>query len=106
MKLILSPIRMDQRLSAEVAGDVLTLNGSALDFTTLPLGAILPRAAVDNPWIAGDIWRDARGMLHVPLVLPHGADAAQDTLFPSDLTLGDGPVPLPAFSPEDAHAED
>lgn len=97
MKLIFSPCRMDQMLTASVAGSVLTLNGEALDFGPLPPGATLPREAVDSPWIAGDVSRDDAGLLIVPLVLPHGQVAPPETLFPEPLTVVSGPVPLPPY---------
>lgn len=97
MRLTLSPVRMDETLEAIVAGDVLTLNGEALDFGPLPAGATLPCAAIENPWIAGDVTRDAAGVLTVPLILPHGANAPHDTLFPEPIEAGDGPVDLPTY---------
>jgi hypothetical protein len=96
MILTLSPVRMDETLTASVAGDVLTLNGTELDFGPLANGATLPRAAVDNPWIAGDVSRAMDGVLTVPLTLPHGADAPEATRFPDPLTVTSGAVPLPA----------
>ena len=102
MILTLSPVRMDDTLTASVNGDVLTLNGDALDFGPLPNGATLPREAVDNPWIAGDVSRDMAGVLTVPLILPHGGDAPEGTRFPAPIDAGDGLVPLPPYNaPED-----
>jgi hypothetical protein len=107
MKLTFSPVRMDATLTASVAGDVLTLNGGALDFGPLPLGATLPRAAIPCDWIAGDVTRDDDGGLTVPLVLPHGAGAPPETLFPAPIDAGDGDVTLPPHTaPEDAADED
>lgn len=100
MKLIFSPVRMDQILTASVAGDVLTLNGAELDFGPMPRGAILPRTAIDSPWIAGDVMRDREGILTVPLILPHGANAPHQTLFPQSIEANDGPVPLPDYEVE------
>ena len=46
-------------------------------------------------WIAGDVTRQG-GVLNIPVILPHGAGAAQSVLFPAPLVLsGDGPVALP-----------
>ena len=97
MKLSFSPVRMDTPLTASVEGDVLTLNGAVLDFTPLPAGAVLPRAAIDSPWIAGDVTRDAAGVLTVPLILPHGANAPHETLFPAEMTVAEGAVGLPVY---------
>ena len=103
MKLTFSPVRMDATLTASVDGDVLTLNGEALDFGPLPKGATLPRAAIPCDWIAGDVTRDDDGNLTVPLILPHGGDAPMETLFPAPIDAGDGDVELPPHTaPEDA----
>lgn len=99
MKLTFSPIRMDDKLKATVCGDVLVLNEDSLDFGPIPPGATLPRTAIDCRWIAGDVSRDEVGVLTVPLILPHGADAPDETLFPLAIeTEADGPVPIPAAS--------
>lgn len=102
MRLILSPVRMDAALAATVAGDVLTLNGVALDFSPLPAGATLPRGAIACDWIAGDVTRDSAGVLSVPVILPHGGRAGPETLFPDVLVAADGPVLLPAYEVADA----
>ncbi len=108
MKLTFSPVRMDVPLTASVLGDVLTLNGEALDFEPLMKGATLPRVAIDCDWISGDVWRDESGQLCVPLVLPHGAAAPESTLFPEPLTVNtDGPIALPLYAILEAeHVED
>lgn len=92
MKLIFSPVRMYETLAASVSGDVLVLNGAALDFGPLPPGSTLPREAIDTLWIAGDVTRDQDGLLTVPIVLPHGADAPEAILFPQPLEISDGPA--------------
>jgi hypothetical protein len=97
MNLTFSPIRMDTPLTASVDGDVLTLNGEALDFGPLPKGATLPRAAIPCDWIAGDVTRDEAGALTVPLILPHGANAPPETLFPEPMTVKAGAVALPPY---------
>jgi len=103
MNITLSPVRHDTPLTLHRAGDVLTINGAVYDLTALPDGALLPRAAVDCPWLVSDIER-IDGTLHLTLILPHGPNAPQDTRFPQPITLtGDGPVALP---PYDTPAED
>lgn len=96
MKLNFSPIRSGGRLTASVSGDV-TLNGEALDFGALSKGAILPRDAIENPWIGGDVLRAADGTLHVVLFLPHGANAPQKTRFPKGISVKKGRVSLPPY---------
>ncbi len=100
MILSFSPVRMDTPLTASVSGDVLTLNDVPLDFGPLPAGATLPREAIDNPWIAGDVTRAVDGTLTVPLILPHGPDAPDESRFPPTTTVVDGYVPLPAYDSE------
>lgn len=98
MKITFTPMRLDTTLSLSRTGDVLTLNGTAFDFGPLPEGATLPRDAIKCGWIAGDVRRED-GLLIVPLILPHGADAPDATRFPEPLTLtSDGSVVLPAYN--------
>lgn len=95
MLITFTPMRRDDRLSLHCAGDVLTLNGESYDFSPLPEGAVLPRDAVDCIWLASDVTR-TDGKLHLTLILPHGASAPHQTLFPLPLLLeADGPVALP-----------
>jgi|SRR6056297_958887 len=101
MQIILSPMRRDRRLSLEKAGDVLVINGEAFDFSGIPNGATLPREAIDSDWIADDVARDAQGVLTVPVRVPHGANAPQETLFPAPITITqDGPIALPPYEQE------
>jgi hypothetical protein len=97
MHLTFSPMRRDDRLSLSCAGDVLTINGIPYDFGPLPDGATLPQEAVDCDWLAGPVER-VDGVLHVALILPHGANAPEATLFPQPITAAtDGPVTLMAY---------
>ena len=100
MQITLTPQRRDDTLTLTRSGDVLTINGEAFDFTAIPEGCTLPRDAVACDWLAGNVTRSG-GVLHLTLILPHGADAPQATLFPAALTLtGDGPVALPPYENE------
>lgn len=95
MQIRLTPMRSDARLTLHRAGDVLTVNDVVLDFSAIPEGAVLPRAAVACDALASDVCREG-GRLHLTLILPHGADAPQACLHPAPLLLlADGPVPLP-----------
>ena len=96
MKIKLSPVRMDSEpLVTSVAGDVITINGIAYDLSPLGVGEELPAEA---PFV-GSIIRDAEGVIHLTLQLPHGANAPEETRFPDaysepmDITGGDVPVP-------------
>jgi len=104
MHITLTPMRHDTPLMLERHGDSLTVNGTALDFSPLPEGATLPRDAVECEWLASDITRSG-GVLHLTLILPHGANAPEETRFPKALVLTtDGPVELPAYE-EPANAD-
>lgn len=100
MKLTLSPMRRNDQLTLSRMGDVLIINSDAFDFSGVPEGASLPSSAIASSWIAGRVTRK-NGVLNVPLILPHGARAPTETLFPDPITLaGDGPVTLPPYSVE------
>lgn len=102
MLITLTPMRRDDRLTLSRAGDILTINGTGYDFAPLPEGAILPREAVDCAWLASDVTR-RNGVLHLTLILPHGARAPQVTLFPAPLALtADGPAELPPHEETEA----
>lgn len=99
MLITLSPVRLDETLTASRDGDVLTLNGEVFDFTQLPEGGTLPADAIDSDWIIGPVSRTS-GELHLTLRLPHGPNPSQAVAFPDPVTVTqDGPIPLP-FDPE------
>jgi hypothetical protein len=105
MQITLSPARRDMPLTLSRNGDALTLNGEVFDFTPLPEGATLPHEAIASDWFAGPVER-VGGTLRLTLVLPHGANAPQETLFPAPLTLtGDGPLTLPPYATETPDAD-
>lgn len=105
MQIRFTPQRRDDALTLSRAGDVLTINGTAYDFTPLPEGALLPRAAVDCGWLASDVTRTG-GQIRLTLILPHGADAPAARRDPAPLRLtADGPVALPPETPPETHPE-
>lgn len=106
MILTLTPCRGDTPLAAELAGDVLVLNGAAFDFSALPEGGLLPQATVDCAWIASDVTRSG-GHVCMTLILPHGGNAPEATRFPAPVTVTDeGPVALPLYdTPEEGMPE-
>ena len=96
MHITLIPQRRDDTLTVSKAGDMLTINGTAFDFSVIPEGATLPASAVDCPFITGDIERIA-GVLHLTLLLPTGPNASQAACFPSPIiNPADGVLELPA----------
>ena len=91
----LSPICWDRELSVSKAGDVLTINDEVFDFSPLPDGSLLPRAAVNCEFIVGDV-RRLGGVLVVPLLMPHAAEASEAARFPQDIVNPpDGLLELP-----------
>lgn len=95
MHITLSPVRLDETLTASLAGNALTLNGEAFDFGPLPDGATLPDEEIDSEWIVGPVSR-IDGELRLTLRLPHGPNPSQAVAFPEPIHVTeDGPIPLP-----------
>lgn len=100
MQISFAPQRADQPLTLARKGGALIINGTSYDFSPLPEGAVLPRAAVDCAWLASDVTRIG-GILQLTLLLPHGANAPHETLFPAAVDLAvDGAAALPPFDAE------
>ena len=97
MKIKLSPMRLDQKLTLRKEGDTLYVNEEAFDFSTLPEGATLPKEAINCMWFASGVERQD-GELRFGIVLPHGASAPLKTLFPELIQIDkDGSVVLPLY---------
>lgn len=94
MHIRFSPMRHDGALTLSRAGDVLTINGEAFDFSGIPDGAALPRDAVTCDWLASDVERIA-GVIHLTLTLPHGPNAPHQTLFPASIDAPEGDIATP-----------
>jgi hypothetical protein len=95
MKINLSPQRRDDTLTVSKQGDTLTINGTPYDFSDLAEGDLLPKGAVDSPWVVSDITRTG-GSLELTLLLPHGKDASEAARFPQPLIdPPDGALELP-----------
>lgn len=97
MKITFTPMRRDDALVLAASGDVLTINGEAFDFGDIPDGATLAQEDVASDWLASDVAR-IDGVLHLTLILPHGANAPPGTLFPKPVTVKDGAIPVPAYA--------
>lgn len=105
MQITLIPQRRATPLTLSRSGDALTFNGEVFDFAPLPEGATLPPEAIGSDWFAGPVEREG-GELRLALVVPHGAEAPRETLFPAPLVLtGDGPVALPPYAMEAENAD-
>lgn len=96
MQINFTPMRRDDRLDLSVSGDALTINGEAFDFSGVPEGATLPRDAVACDWLASDVERIG-GEITLTLVLPHGANAPEETRFPEPISVTSGAVTLPPY---------
>ncbi len=95
MKITLTPQRRDDTLKVVKAKEVLTINGKKYDFSVVLEGALLPKEAVDCPWIAADVER-IEGVLHLTLILPISADASEAARFPAPIIdPADGPLEFP-----------
>ncbi|WP_313717806.1 tail fiber assembly protein [Pseudomonas qingdaonensis] len=91
----LSPVRSDLGLVVARSADILEVNGVEFDFTRLPDGATLPAEAVDCEFVIAPVERISGGLV-LTLMLPHGADASEQSRFPVDIVSpADGRVPLP-----------
>ena len=103
MYIKLSPQRSDNALNLAKEADTLIINGEAFDFTALPEGATLPKDAINSDVIISDVER-IDGVLHLTVLLPHGANAPESTRFPQPITVTqDGPITLPVYDIEVTH---
>lgn len=92
----LMPVHGHNEMSISVDGDTIIINGEAFDFSPVPDGATLPREAVNCDWLVSDVERIS-GSITLTLILPHGANAPHETLFPEPIDASDGPVTLPPY---------
>ena len=101
MHIKLSPQRRDDTLTVSRQGDTLIINGQTFDLWAIPDGATLPADAIDCEYIISDVER-IDGVLHLTLVLPHGANAPEETRFPEPiLVTEDGEIELPPYDEEE-----
>jgi len=110
MKINLSPQSRDVGLEVLRAGDVLTINGEAFDFSPVGNGDTLPAAAIDSMWFAGPVERH-EGELELTLFLPLPMNFSPAQAFPKPLlNVPDGqilfPAPLPSVITEAAVGEE
>ena len=84
MHITLIPQRRDDKLVVSKAGDTLTINGTAYDFSVVTEGATLPASATDCPFLTGNIERIG-GVLRLSLILPTGQDATPAANFPAPI---------------------
>lgn len=95
MQIKFNPQRRDDTLEVEKYGDVLFVNDTKYDFTSIPEGATLPADAIDSDLFSGDVER-INGELVLTLTLPHGPNPSKAVAFPEPITVvADGKVELP-----------
>lgn len=101
MKITLTPQRSDKRLTLEKQNQKLIINGERFDFKDIPEGATLPREAIQSDFIVSDVER-IDGILHLTILLPHGANAPYETRFPEPIKVTeDGVITLPPYDEEE-----
>ncbi|GAA6194543.1 hypothetical protein [Phaeobacter sp. NW0010-22] len=100
MHISFTPMRREDRLELSKADDVLTINGETFDFSPLSEGSTLPQDAVSCDWLASDVVR-VDGVIQLTLILPHGANAGEETLFPAPIEALNGPILLPPYTLDD-----
>lgn len=95
MFILLRPSLGPGTLALARAGDTLTINGDAFDFSVIPDGGFIPAEAVASPLITEPVRRIA-GRLHIPVMMPIGYEASEAQRFPAPIdNPADGPIELP-----------
>ncbi len=96
MKIFFSPVRSEACLQLSRSGEGLVINGVHHDLSQVALAG--PQG-VASEWIVGPVQRVA-GQIVLTLLLPHGAQAPVQTLWPAPVEVfEDAEIPLP---PHDA----
>lgn len=93
-----TPVRMDTALQLLRLDETLLFNGTAVTLADLAEGEALDAGTLDLPWLTGEVAR-RDGALYLTVLLPHAANAPEQTLFPAPITLTEnGPVDLPPYA--------
>jgi hypothetical protein len=97
MRIMLSPMRCDEQLTASVSGETITLNGTLIDLSSVAEG---DEFWTGNDWVLGPVTR-VGGQLRFLLMLPYGPDAPEATKWSTGFidTPPDGPLDLPSWGP-------
>ncbi|WP_017528111.1 hypothetical protein [Pseudomonas fluorescens] len=90
-------------LEASVSGDVITINGEAIDLSGIPDGYRLPGSAVGNKFFVESEFVERKGKtLHFTLRLPVSWDSPEEYRNPAGPIILDarsGPVKFPDTTP-------
>jgi hypothetical protein len=91
MQLIFSPQARFDALTVSVSGNMIFINGKVFDLSTVKEDS---EVFFESPWFAGSV-RSIDGILHVPLIYPHGV--LQTDVVPGVVTLNviEGVVEVP-----------
>lgn len=84
MRINLLPQRRDDTLVIVKTGDVLTINGTDYDFTSLPDGADLSASATDCKFLTSMISR-VGGELQLSVIMPYQYGASEAARFPAPI---------------------
>lgn len=110
MKITLFPSLAGKPIEAIVKGDVITINGTELDFSVIPEGYSLPRSAVDNEHFVAQIpVTRINGELSFGLVMqvfPLTDEKWRDPVKPNVLNVKSGNVVFPDVSEPIPEASD
>ncbi|WP_339484143.1 hypothetical protein [Pseudomonas sivasensis] len=103
MKIKLWAALMDETLEASVQGDVITINGEAVDLSGIPSGYRLPGSAVGNKFFVESDYVERIGKtLHFTLRLPVTWESPEEYRNPAEPIILDarsGPVKFPDTAP-------
>lgn len=112
MKIILSPVRMDNDIAYIKHGDSIIVDGEVFDFSQVGDGDTLPREAILSSRFGGDVDR-VEGELILTLILPLPANYSYEQAFPEPLyQVVDGPLlpylpkPLPELLSEEISTDE
>lgn len=103
MKIKLFPFLTKAPLAASIIGDVITINGEAIDLSGIPEGFRLPGSAVGNKhFVSTEYVECIDGTLHFTLFLPVDWESPEHLRNPETpiiLDVTDGEVPFPDTTP-------
>ncbi|WP_104902951.1 hypothetical protein [Pseudomonas sp. LH1G9] len=103
MKIKLWPDLVEWPLEASVNGDVITINGEAIDLSVIPDGYRLPGSAVGNKFFVETEYVERKGKtLYFTLRLPvdwNSPEEYRNPVEPIVIEARSGPVKFPDTSP-------
>lgn len=100
MRISFVPQRREERLSVEVKGDKIRINGSLLNFGPVKEGDVIERGSVPCEWIASEVTRKD-GEIELTLILPFRYGAGKDVTNPAPVfVMSEGAVFIPGQEEE------